>query len=252
MRAFFGKRPVTPRDAPHPAHRAHRAPRRRQRFAVVASTAVAIAAVWCLTVPAQKSLTRISREHTAPSSMAYVPQTEKIRPFLLGFHSAYADFLWIRTTLYFGGHFLTDKQYPWLIHMVDLVTRLNPHLYPAYEFAGLMLPDICKNPDAARIILERGVASPVERKWKLYYYLGMLYYRYYDDRERAATCLACAVTQPGSPGVRMAGIAAAMFRKAGKPEEGKDFLGLMYALSENPEVKRYLQFKLDQYSAGNP
>jgi hypothetical protein len=220
-------------------------PRKLASIAAIAAAAL----VWYMIVFSQNRLTRIRLHSTAPSSMAYVPQTEKIKPFLLGFHSVYADYLWIRTTLYFGGHFMTDRQYPWLDHMVDLVTKLNPNLYPAYEFAALMLPDVCNNPDAARIILERGVTSHVERKWKLYYYLGMLYYRYYDDRNMAAHYLACAVTQKNSPGVKLAGIAAAMFKKAGRPEDGRDFLQIVYSLSENPEVKRYILAKMDWYSS---
>ena len=207
---------------------------------------VAAALIWCMIAFFQRRLTDIRQDHFAPSSMAYVPQTGTIKPFLLGFHSVFADYLWIRTTLYFGDHVLTDQQYPWLIHMVDLVTRLNPHFYPAYEFAGLMLPDVCKNPGAAHIILERGVSSDVEHKWKLYYYLGMLHYRYYDDRQMAATYLACAATQKNSPGFRLSGLAAAMFRKAGSPEEGKAFLAFAYALSENPEVKRYIRAKMER------
>jgi hypothetical protein len=216
-----------------------------RKIAPVAAVAAG-ACIWGMIVFSQNRLTEFRQHNTAPSSMAYVPQTGKIKPFLLGFQSVYADYLWIQTTLYFGGHYLTDRQYPWLVHMVDLVTRLNPHLYPAYEFAGLMLPDVCKNPAAARIILERGVSSTVEHKWKLYYYLGMIYYRYYDDREMAATCIARAVTQKNSPGVKLAGVAAAMFRKAGRPEEGREFLEFVYSLSENPEVKRYIRAKMER------
>jgi hypothetical protein len=219
--------------------------RRRRNVAVITAAAAAVG-VWCMIVFSQNRLTEIRLRNTAPSSMAYVPQTEKIKPFLLGFATVYADYLWIRTTLYFGSHYMTDRQYPWLVHMVDLVTRLNPHCYPAYEFAGLMLPDVCKNPGAARIILERGVSSNIERSWKLYYYLGMLYYRYYDDREMAAKYIACAVTRPNSPGVRLAGLAAAMFKKAGRAEEGREFLEIVYSLSENPEVKRYIRAKMDR------
>ena len=239
MRPVFEKGPLMTRP---------RRSARSARSAAVAAAAAGGAAlcVWCMIVFSQNRLTALRRQNSAPSSMAYVPQTEKIKPFLLGFHTAYADYLWIKTTLYFGSHFMTDKQYPWLIHMVDLVTRLNPHCYPAYEFAGLMLPDVCKNPNAARIILERGVSSNVERKWKLYYYLGMLYYLYYNDREMAAAYIACAVTQKDSPGVRLAGVAAAMFKKAGKPEQGREFLALVYSLSENPEVKRYIRAKMEQ------
>jgi hypothetical protein len=210
--------------------------------------AVSFAAIGALIFAAQNSLTSIRSTHRAPPSMAFVPQSDKIKPYLLGFHTAYADYLWIRTTLYFGSEYLSGGQYTWLVRMVDLVTRLNPDFYPAYEFAGLMIPDVCNDPDAARVILERGVSSSVANKWKLWFYLGMIYYRYYDNKKDAAACLARAVTQPDAPGFRLAGVAAAMFRKAGAPEEGLEFLSFVYATSENPEVKRYVQGKLQAFT----
>jgi hypothetical protein len=215
-------------------------------------TILCIAAMYCTVLFAQKKLTVMRSHFWAPSSMAFVPQNEKIRPYLLGFHTVYADYLWIRTTIYFGGHFLTDKQYEWLVHMVDLVTRLNPNFYPAYEFAGLVIPDICKDPGAARVILERGVSSNVDRKWKLYYYLGMIYYRYFDDRQAAASCIARAAAQPNTQGYRMAGIAATLFKKAGVPKEGREFLEILYVASENPEVKRYILGKLKAFLEEEP
>lgn len=212
-----------------------------------ASIAAGLFSLWLLILVAQNNLTSIRSRHWAPPSMAFVPQSEKIKPYLLGFHTAYADYLWIRTTLYFGSEYLSGGQYKWLVHMVDLVTKLNPGFYPAYEFAGLMIPDVCGDPDAARVILERGISSSVEKKWKLWFYLGMIYYRYYDNKKDAAACLARAVAQPGAPGFRLAGIAAAMFRKAGAPEEGRDFLEFMYNTSENPEVKRFVGAKLKAF-----
>jgi hypothetical protein len=215
------------------------------------SIAVILLSLWLLILAAQYNLTSIRSKHRAPPSMAFVPQSEKIKPYLLGFHTAYADYLWIRTTLYFGSEFLSGGQYKWLVHMVDLDTRLNPGFYPAYEFAGLIIPDICDDPDAARVILQRGISSPVENKWKLWFYLGMIYYRYYDNKKDAAACLARAVTQTNAPGYRLAGIAAAMFKKAGAPEEGRDFLEFMYTTSENPEVKRFVGAKLQVYTRKN-
>jgi hypothetical protein len=210
-------------------------------------TAVGLVFVSLLIFAAQNRLTDIRSKHRAPPSMAFVPQSDKIKPYLLGFHTAYADYMWIRTTLYFGSEYLSGGQYKWLVHMVDLVTRLNPDFYPAYEFAGLMIPDVCNDPEAAKVILSRGISSGVTKKWKLWFYLGMIYYRYDDNKKEAAACLERAVEQPQAPGFRLAGIAAAMFRKAGAPQEGKEFLEFIYATSENPEVKRYVQGKLKAY-----
>lgn len=210
-----------------------------------------ILSVWTILLISQNELTTMRMNRWAPASMAFLPESGKIRPYLLGFHAAYADYLWIQTTLYFGSHYMTDQQFPWLIHMVDLVSKLNPDFYPAYEFAGLMIPDICRNPDAARVIVERGLTSHVERKWKLYYFLGMIYYKYYNDRQTAASYIARAVMLPNAPGYKLAGMAAAMFRNAGMPREGREFLEFVYAASENPEVKRYILDKLKVFS-GHP
>jgi hypothetical protein len=192
----------------------------------------------------QNKLSAMGKQYTVPPSMAYLPESEKIRPWLLGFHTAFADFLWIKTTLYFGGHLLGDKQYPWLIQMIDIVTRLNPVFYPAYEFGGLMVPEICKNPVAGRIILERGVCAPVRKKWKLYFYLGMLNYRYFGDFEKAAVCLATAAQLPGAPVDKLTRLVGGFTRRSFGEAMGDQFLTMMYTTSENPEVRRYLMNKI--------
>ncbi len=88
-----------------------------------------------------------------------VPQDERLRYGLLGFETTFAHILWLKTILYFGDHKLTDNKFPWIVKMVDLITRIHPDFYPAYEFAGVMIPEICNDPDAARVILERGLFS---------------------------------------------------------------------------------------------
>jgi len=203
--------------------------------------------VWGSIVFTQNKLTHLRKGLWAPSSMTLFPQSEKIKPYLMGFHTAYANYLWIRTTIYFGSHFITDQQYEWLIHMVDIVTKLNPNFYPAYEFAGLIIPDVCNNPKAAQIILQRGISSNIDRKWKLYYYLGMIYYRYFNDKKTAALMISQAAMQKNSPGYKMAGIAASLFKKSGSPEEGLELLYFLHNTSENPEVKKFIEGKIKSY-----
>jgi hypothetical protein len=197
----------------------------------------------------QNKLSAISKICPVSPSMAYLPESEKIRPWFLGFHTAFADFLWIKTTIYFGGHLLSDKQYPWLIHMVDIVTRLNPSFYPAYEFGGLLLPEICHNPQAGRIILERGVCASVEKKWKLYFYLGMLYYKYFNDFEKTIVCIATAAQLPGAPVEKLTRMVGSLVNKTSGTASADQILTFMYSTSENPEVRRYLIGKISESSA---
>ena len=82
------------------------------RFRAYVLTMGAIAIIFGSIVVLQSRLTLFSRSSQTPQSMAYLPESDKIRPWFLGFHTAFADYLWIRTTLYFGGHLLKDRQYP--------------------------------------------------------------------------------------------------------------------------------------------
>lgn len=206
----------------------------------------AIAVIFGSIVALQNRLTLQSRSLHTFQNMTYLPESDRVRPWFLGFQTVVGDYLWIRTTLYFGGHLLKDRQYPWLINMVDMVTRLNPHFYPAYEFAGLMIPEVCGNLEAAKIMLQRGISASIENKWKLYFYLGMLYYQYYDDYKNAATFIATAAQMPNAPAKKLASLAATFFSRAHAEKNAEEFAYVLYNISENPEVRRYLLEKMSQ------
>jgi hypothetical protein len=179
--------------------------------------------------------------------ITFVPKDERIKAGLLGFETTFSHVLWIKAVLYFGSHYLTDKNYPWLVKMVDLVTRLNPQFYPAYEFAGVMLPEVCNNPDAARAILERGLFHIGDKKWNVPFYLSLLYYKYYDQQKIAAEYMALASRVKGAPADKLAGIASAMYARAGFRKSAEEILILTYEASENPEVRFHLASKIKQF-----
>jgi hypothetical protein len=211
----------------------------RKSASILALVALITGIIVCL-VCLQNRLSALSATRNIPASMAFVPESEKIRPMFLGFEKVYADYLWIKTTIYFGGHIMTDRRFPWLVRMVDIVTKLNPGFYPAYEFGGLILPKFCDNPDAARVILQRGVSCCNDKKWKLYFYLGMLYFEKYSDPVKAAMCVATASQLPGAPQIKLESLATALYNKAPDAEKKGRFLELLYGASENPEVRRHL------------
>ena len=179
-------------------------------------------------------------------SMAYLPGSERIKPFMLGFNTTYAHYLWISTMIYFGDHFANDKQFRWLVQMLEMITRLHPHFNEAYEFAGLMIPEYCRNPDAARIMLERGMNTLGETKWNIPFYLGMLYSRYYNDPERAALCMAAAARIPSEHSGKLARLAAHFYQSAGHENEAMDVLQFLLETSENPEVRRHIEGKIEE------
>jgi hypothetical protein len=193
-----------------------------------------------------KRLTAMRAASPVLESMAYLPGSERITPFMLGFNTTYAHYLWIKTVIYTGDHIGGDRQFGWLIQMVDMITRLHPHFQEAYEFAGLMIPDLCGNPDAAMIILQRGINVYGDTKWNIPFYLGMLYYKYYKDNERAAAYISIAAQAPSEHRGKLAALAATFYNKADKGGDALGVLAFLYETSENPEVKRHIAAKMEE------
>jgi hypothetical protein len=194
----------------------------------------------------QHKLTADKDASWSRESMSFLPQSDRLAPYLMGFQTTYAAYLWIKTILYFGSEYMGPQQYRWLVGMIDIVTRLNPSFYPAYEFAALFLPDYCKNPDAARVILERGISGCSQKRYKLLFYLGWIYHQYCHDDLRAAECLARAAREKGVPGY-IAGLAATYYANAGKYDEGLGYLSSLYQTTEDPHVRKFIEEKLRKY-----
>lgn len=179
-------------------------------------------------------------------SFSYLPGNESISGFLLGYETTLSHYLWIRTVIYFGSHYKTDRQYTWIVNMIDIITKLNPYFYPAYEFAGVVLPDITKRPDLSRIILERGIANVKTKQWNLAFYMGILQYQYYNDPYMAAFYFDLASRAPGAPVRKLVGLAALLYNRAGLENYALEYLRMMYETTDNPEVKRHIFEKIDK------
>jgi hypothetical protein len=202
-------------------------------------------------IVSKERLTGIRGAGTSLESMAYLPGSERIKPFMLGFNTTYAHYLWIKTIIYSGERMESDRQFTWLVQMLDMITRLHPHFNEAYEFAGLMVPDLCGNPDAAKIILERGMNVFGTTRWNIPFYLGMLYHRYYNDPERAAVSFSTAAQAPGNFQGRLASLAATFYNNADRDTDALDVLVFLYESSENPEVRRHIAAKIEELMGKN-
>ncbi|MDR2577854.1 MAG: hypothetical protein LBC70_03450 [Chitinispirillales bacterium] len=207
---------------------------------------ITIALLACITLTKNR-LTAIRGSAPPLESMAYLPGSERVKPFMLGFNTTYAHYLWIRTVIYSGGQFMGDRQFDWLVEMIDMITRLHPHFNEAYEFAGLMIPGMSNNPGAAKVILERGMNVFGKSKWNVPFYLAMVYHRYYQDPDRAAENFAIAAQAPGNHQGRLASLAATFYNNAGRDTEALDILLFLYETSENPEVKRHIEERIERH-----
>jgi hypothetical protein len=205
-----------------------------------------IAALFVGITITKERLTDIRGKGPKLESMAFLPGSERVKPFMLGFNTTYAHYLWIRTVISSGEQFISGRHFEWLVEMIEMITRLHPHFNEAYEFAGLMIPSMSDDPDAAKIILERGMNVFGTTRWNIPFYLGMLYHRYYDDPDRAAFNFAIAAQAPGEHQGRLASLTATFLSNAGRETEALDVLVFLYETSENPEVRRHIAERIER------
>ena len=207
--------------------------------------AAGLAAVGFLGVVVAGSNARL--QHAAPASGAaevvYLPDARLLRPLVLGYDNVLANLLWFRTISYFGGHFETDRAYPWLARMCDLVTDLDPRAEHVYRFAGLILPWEANEVDQGIRLLEKGVRN-LPDAWQLHYYLGMTRYFFEDDADAAAEELGIAARLPGAPPL-VGRLAAVMYGRRSNPATTIQFLRELLRNAESEQMRQVLTRSLE-------
>jgi uncharacterized protein (DUF305 family) len=70
--------------------------------------------------------------------------------------------------------------------------------------------------------------------------MGMIYFRYYNDRVRAAHYFSLAAHSDNAPVEKLVRLASAFLSKSAHERQAIDMMAFVYQTSENPEVKRFL------------
>ncbi|MBI2875342.1 MAG: hypothetical protein HYY20_00495 [Candidatus Tectomicrobia bacterium] len=180
--------------------------------------------------------------------MLYLPSGKLLKPMALGFDSLVADLLWIRAVIYVGDHLMTDKRYPWLYHILDLVTTLDPQFETPYEFGGVILALEERAVDQSTALLKKGMQSH-PRSWRLPFYLGFNYFYLQGDPKTAAYYLEQAARLPGCPPYVPRLAANIKYQTAGQ-EEAIHFLEEMAVNLRSPQIKEELARKVESLRQG--
>jgi hypothetical protein len=165
----------------------------------------------------------------------YLPRAEYLRPISLGWQNVLADILWFRTISYFGEHYRSDRSYPWLAQMCELVTDLDPRAEHVYRFAGVILPWEATQVDAGIRLLEKGVRQFPD-SWSLEYYLGFQQYFFRNDYPAALAHLRRAMQLPGAHPSAAALVTVLAAEQYG-PDTAVAFLGELEREMDTPELR---------------
>ena len=169
----------------------------RRRIVAFLALAVGLACV----IFCQSRLDAV-REETAGDEVRYLPNDKLLTHFTVGMASVVADLVWIQAVQYTGRHYRGDRDFTWLNHMFDTVTRLDPYFVEAYRYGGMFLSFLKADDGAGIGLLKRGmVYNP--RAWELPYEAAITHLLAMrgqsGSREMAARYLALAVETGKAP-----------------------------------------------------
>ena len=189
-------------------------------------------------------LDRGVRPKEAGEELAYLPSAKFLKPALLGFESLAADLFWIQTIQYFGKHVTSDRRFPKLFPLLDLVTSLDPQFIEAYRLGGLYLAYFAREVDRAIALYEKGIASNPER-WELPHDLGRLYYLDLKDYGKALEWFQRADQLPGRPDY-IHRFVARLYAATGLEELALEMWRQIYEQTDNEEIRQMAEQEIQK------
>lgn len=181
------------------------------------------------------------------AELSYLPKGEYLKVAVLGYDQIVADLLWLKAVQHFSGRRQTAEHYVWAYHATDVVTDLDPTFTFAYRAAGTILGVWANRVEESIAILRKGVAHNPDA-WELHFVLGYDYFYELCDRATAAEYLRAASVLPGAPDY-LPRLAARMTVDAGNPDTALEFLGRLYAQTQDPAMRESLAQRIKEVVA---
>ena len=179
-------------------------------------------------------------------------QGARLKGYALGFEGLLADWYWMNSLQYLGDKILGNRDslsldnlnalnprllYPYL----NTATDLDPKFISVYEYGATVLPAI--DPQKAIALTEKGIANNPDN-WRLYQYLGYIYWRL-NDYERAA-----AAYEKGSEIVGaadfMRSMTAKMRSEGGKRETARAIYRQIFDAAQDAQSRENAALRLKQ------
>jgi hypothetical protein len=180
--------------------------------------------------------------------LLYLPSGRHNKALTLGFSNLAADILWIRAIGYFGGHALSDHEYPWLFHILDQVITLDPPFRYPYLFGGIALAVERESGEESIALLTKGMAQ-YPGDWRFPFYIGFNAFYHLHDAERAALYMRHAATLPGAPEY-VSRLAASLLATSGRLAAAVRFLETLAEGTRDEAARENIRAKIEALRAG--
>ena len=180
--------------------------------------------------------------------LKYLPSGKFLKGAALAYDELLADLLWIKLLAYFGGHYMTDQQYNWLYHILEITTTLDPCFEDPYEFGGVVLSQVIGDVEKSTALFKKGIKNVPQnhqRYWYLYFFTAFNYMYFQHDYTSAARYLEQAAKFPESPAY-LPLLVARLYANADKPEVAISFLKEMLLSTKSPEIQEKLTCRIKE------
>ena len=174
-------------------------------------------------------------------SLRLLPRGEVLRPALIGFHHLGADLIWLKICQVVGEQVVTEQDYEWLHHALDVVVTLDPQYSYVYDAGGTVLAELANRVDWSNQLLEKGVkANPAV--WRIPFVLGFNYFFHLKDYVKAGEYMGQAAKIPGRP-LYVDTLAARLYVEGGNPLLALQYLEIMIQQAKDPQLRGIYQDK---------
>ncbi len=133
-----------------------------------------------------------------------------------------SDLLWMKTTYYFGKHALSDREYPYLFDLLDIITDISPEWRLPYFYGIVLLPLEAGEVEGGLYLIDKGLRN-IPDAWELWFYKGYYLWKFKNDYLGASRFLYKAGLIKGSPSYLIP-LSATLAKKGGGEELAKRFL----------------------------
>jgi hypothetical protein len=223
-------------------------------------TSLVVAALGVLGISAvQPALAKRIHKIHERDDVFILPPPAEMRVLTLGYRSTVADLLWADLLYENGIHWQEHRTFKEVGRFIDAILAIEPDFQSIYLFAATLIlytPGGVGEAEAraVRVVLERGIAERAHDPdvWLAYgQYLAFMAPSYLKDeteiqawRKDGALALAHAVGLGADADRSLA--ASTILNKAGEHQAALQNLEQAYSVTDDPETKRQILFKLQQ------
>ncbi|REJ78021.1 MAG: hypothetical protein DWQ47_16875 [Acidobacteria bacterium] len=180
-------------------------------------------------------------------------QGARLKGYALGFEGLIADWYWMRSLQYIGKKFidnsdktirlddLSDLNPRLLYPMLDNASTLDPKFMALYNYGAMVLPAI--DDEEAIAIVKKGIENN-PKEWRLYHYLGFIYWQLERFEEAADTYEKGAAIEDAAPFMTL--MAARMRGDAGSLDTARAIYRQVYDQAEDSQTKENARLRLLQ------